>query len=93
MVTGNGLTTSVLPLWHGTASTGVTVHNRVNPLGPTSRTPWASTADPVVPGAIYPALIVLSGVPVPTDVRLTIDDRRVEVTWPDGTQSRTSLPA
>ena len=72
---------------------GVRTAEGANPFGTRSRTPWVRTIEPVEPGTIHAALIVLTGVGVDTTVAVRTDGDTAIVDWPDGSTSTVRLPA
>lgn len=97
------LSTTVVAL-RGDFSAGCTVSQGTNPLGMFSATPQVETTEPVVPGRLYAALVVLSATiagpeaarGVALDVRGEGADAtvptRITVTWPDGRQDELDFP-
>ena len=95
--------TTVVAL-RGDFSAGCTVSQGTNPLGTFSATPQVETTQPVVPGRLYAALVVLSAtIAGPEAARgVTLDVRgedadgngstRITVTWPDGRQDELDFP-
>jgi len=80
------------------------VSQGTNPLGTFSATPQVETTEPVMPGRLYAALVVLSAaIAGPEAARgVTLDVRRedvngtgsalITVTWPDGHQDELDIP-
>lgn len=104
-VRADGLSTTVVAL-RGTFWAGCTVSQGTNPLGTFSAIPQVETVEPVEPGRVYAALVVLSGTlhgpeaarGVTLEVRgedeqAAADPIRVAVTWPDGRRDELDLPS
>jgi hypothetical protein len=94
-----GLSSTVVGL-RGFDEAGVATARDANAFGPHSATPWLATAAEVQPGAVYAALVCLSGVvagpgaaeAVRLEVRHDGDGTTfATVTWPDGTQDKVRL--
>ncbi len=94
-----GLSSTVIGL-RGFDEAGVATARDANALGPYSATPWLATTSEVQPGAVYAALVCLSGVvegPGAAEaVRLEVchdgdGSALTTVTWPDGTQDKVLL--
>jgi hypothetical protein len=95
----DGLASTVVNLC-GFDECGVVTAQGANALGAYSVTPWLATSAPVRPGAVYGALVCLSGsvagLAVAADVQLSQRLERsgtavVTVTWDDGTQDTVRL--
>ena len=94
----DGLASSVVAL-RGFDRAGVATSRDANALGPYSATPWLATSAPAEPGAVYGALVCLSGVvagPAAAEgVRLRVAYERdaavATVTWPDATEDTVRL--
>ena len=87
----DGLTSTVAGR-HGLPLAGCIRTTDRNPLGRHAVTPWVATEEPVLPGRIYAALVTLSGVALSGDVRITVADDQVTVTWPNGEHDELTLP-
>ncbi|MGW1213855.1 DUF2264 domain-containing protein [Streptomyces sp. NPDC002499] len=79
---------------------GITTARDANAFGPYSATPWLATTEEVEPGAVYAALVCLSGVvegPGAAEaVRLEVaydgdGTALASVSWPDGTEDNVRL--
>ena len=94
----DGLASSVVAL-RGFDQAGITTAQDANALGPYSATPWLVTSAPAEPGAVYGALVCLSGVvagpAAAADVRLDVvhegKSAVATVSWPDGTEDTVRL--
>lgn len=87
----DGLTSTVRGL-HGLPVAGCFESSGRNAFGRHAVTPWVATAEPVVAGKVYAALVVLSGVELAGDVEVGVVGDRVTVTWPDGERDELTLP-
>ncbi|WP_425955482.1 DUF2264 domain-containing protein [Xylanimonas sp. McL0601] len=101
VVDGDGLDSVVAPLATGTpadaattGSSGTEERTDVSPLcppGAASRAPWVETA--VVPGEWVAVAVGLGAALGPARPTLALADETAVVTWPDGRQTSTDLPA
>lgn len=105
-VRADRLSTTIVAL-RGDFWAGCTVSQGTNPLGTFSAIPQVETVEPVEPGRVYAALVVLSGTLAGPDaargVLLDVSgdagalpgtgSARVAVTWPDGHRDEVELPA
>lgn len=96
----DGLMSSVVGV-RGFDRAGVTSARNANALGRHSAAPWLATSVPVEPGAVYGALVCLSGEvhgqDAVTRLRLVVTHEAdgtadVRVDWGDGTQDTVRLP-
>jgi hypothetical protein len=94
-----GLSSTVVGL-RGFDESGIATARDANAFGAHSATPWLATTAEVEPGAVYAALVCLSGVvagPGAAEaVRLEVchdgdGSALVSVTWPDGTRDNVRL--
>ncbi|WP_420309904.1 DUF2264 domain-containing protein [Streptomyces sp. YS-B37] len=94
-----GMSSTVVGL-RGFDEAGVATARDANAFGPHSATPWLATTSEVRPGAVYAALVCLSGVvegpgaaeAVRLEVRHDGDGTAfATVIWPDGTQDKVRL--
>jgi hypothetical protein len=84
----DGMVSAVIPL-RGVAESGVTRRHDANPFGTHSACPWVLTSQPVVPGGVYAAAVLLGGRPDvagAADIRVDVDADGdvITVGWPDG---------
>jgi hypothetical protein len=63
----------------------------VNAFGDVSITPWLETTEPLVPGRIYAALVVLGQSESLDEISAETDGSTIVVTWPDKQQDTVSL--
>jgi hypothetical protein len=87
----DGLRSTVRDL-HGLPRGGIHRSDGANAFGRHAAAPWVMTDRPVEYGLVYAALIVLSGVEVPGDVRLEISGDRAAAYWPGGGYDTVILP-
>jgi hypothetical protein len=69
---------------------GSTTRAGVNAFGEVSTTPWVETVQPLVPGRVYAALVVL-GEQTFDRIDVEVDGSTIVVTWPDEQQDTVRL--